>query len=438
MKFLAFLADSLRETIDKKSFWVLGILALFFILLCWSVSFTPVSPEESLQDVVKSFGMVQHLEGTDFTMRDTKVQFKISDIRQLGPEAEFYQDGFDFTLAASPPGKFHEAVTVDAALRKRKIKKATEDPPGQDSSGNYPEPPIEDQVRFLKKRFQENGFPISEIDRKDVAVYTVRLKPVLAQQVVGGHKMGILFGLTDFHLKGISVARVVLIIEVLLAEWVAGIFGVLVALIFTAFFLPSMLEKGNIEIILSKPIHRALLVVYKYLGGLLYVCLLSVLLIGGSWLALSVRSGYWNYNYLWSIAVQSYHFAILYSVSVLFGVLWRSWIGSVLMTALAWILFTAVNMAHAALHSPQIIAKVKPGWLTFSEVLYYIFPKTWYMGKLNEMMLQKSNVGDALPELGEKSIFDASVTWEMVIFSSLAFIVVMLTLSCWRFAKKDY
>jgi ABC-type transport system involved in multi-copper enzyme maturation permease subunit len=161
-------------------------------------------------------------------------------------------------------------------------------------------------------------------------------------------------------------------------------------------------------------------------------------LIGGSWLALSFRSGYWNTSYLWSIGVLTFQFAILYSVSVLFGVLWRSWIGSVLMTALSWVLFTATNWAYRIVHSPDVITRLDQKWITLTDVVYYIFPKTNHLGQLNQVMLAKSNKqGTSMAEMMEEML-PTAITWEMVLLSSGAFILVMIALACWRFAKRDY
>ncbi|MEK7746683.1 MAG: hypothetical protein AAB576_08460, partial [Elusimicrobiota bacterium] len=65
---------------------------------------------------------------------------------------------------------------------------------------------------------------------------------------------GVFFGAYEDYVPGTSIAMMVFIIQTIFAEFVAGFFGVLAALIFTAFFIPSMLEKGNIEILLSKPV----------------------------------------------------------------------------------------------------------------------------------------------------------------------------------------
>jgi ABC-type transport system involved in multi-copper enzyme maturation permease subunit len=157
-------------------------------------------------------------------------------------------------------------------------------------------------------------------------------------------------------------------------------------------------------------------------------------------LALSIRSGYWNPTYLYSIGVQTFYFAILYSVSVLFGVLWRSWIGSILMTILAWIVFTGSCTVYGYVHMPVPPFDLSPFWLSVVDALYYVLPKTSHLSLLNIMDLASANLGETLTmDSGSQSNFlPEGVNWTMVLSTSSAFIVAMLGLSCWRFSRKDY
>lgn len=442
MKFLAFLKDSLRETIDKKSFWVLGIISLLFVLFCFSMSFEPVTPEEGLKETVKSFNTV--ISGDD---RDIRVKsfhdltYEIKNVQVLGKEAGHYEDGFQFLVRPEKQEPFFNAVRLEAAILSGKIKHADADVPSEPNP-----PPVEHQIRFLRKRFMEGGYLYCEVIPAGDG-FAVRAKAVVKEQIRGGFKFGVFFGAYENYVPGMSIAMMVFLFQTIFAELVAGFFGVLAALIFTAFFIPSMLEKGNIEILLSKPVSRPVLLIYKYLGGLLYVLLLSTILIGGSWLGLSLRSGYWNPTYLWSIATLTFHFAILYAVSLLFGVLWRSWIGSIMMTAFAWLAFWAVGKVYETVHSREYAKRLADStWVKAADAAYYVLPKPSHLGSLNVIMLAKSHAAlerqGAVKAEGDgeqpQSILPAAITWELVIFSSLGFIIVMLGLSCWRFSVKDY
>ena len=87
---------------------------------------------------------------------------------------------------------------------------------------------------------------------------------------------------------------------------------------------PIMLEKGNIDLLLSKPMSRTQLLLGKYLGGILVVFINIAFLIIGTWIIISLKFSYWNFNFTFVIIVITFTFAVLYSVVVLFGILFRS------------------------------------------------------------------------------------------------------------------
>src|SRR5262249_35032902 len=47
-----------------------------------------------------------------------------------------------------------------------------------------------------------------------------------------------------------------------IGAWIA----ILVSIVITAFFIPNMLRKGTIDLLLVKPIHRTTLLLYKFVG----------------------------------------------------------------------------------------------------------------------------------------------------------------------------
>src|SRR5207248_2187452 len=112
--------------------------------------------------------------------------------------------------------------------------------------------------------------------------------------------------------------------------------GALVALclsvVITAFFIPNLMRKGSIDLLVSKPIGRVQLLVYKYVGGLTFIFLVSVFTIGGVWLVMAARSGMWDPSFLFVIFALTFTFAILYAVSTAVAVYTRSAIASILVT----------------------------------------------------------------------------------------------------------
>ena len=98
----------------------------------------------------------------------------------------------------------------------------------------------------------------------------------------------------------------------------------LLAIFASSSFVPLMLEKGNIDLLLSKPISRTQLLLGKYFGGILVVFINIAFLILGAWIIISLKFSYWNFNFPLVILVITFTFAVLYSLVVLFGIIFRS------------------------------------------------------------------------------------------------------------------
>lgn len=121
-----------------------------------------------------------------------------------------------------------------------------------------------------------------------------------------------------------------------LTTWLAGVFGVLIAILVTAPTVPQTFEPGAIDLLLSKPVSRSLLFLTKFFGASTFVLLNSIYLIGGMWLVAGLRFDIWSGRLLLCIPVFLFLFVIYYSVSALTGVIWRNAIVSVCCTILFW------------------------------------------------------------------------------------------------------
>src|SRR5262249_34411020 len=99
--------------------------------------------------------------------------------------------------------------------------------------------------------------------------------------------------------------------------------ALLTGVVITSFFIPNMLRKGTVDFLLVKPIHRWVLLLYKYIGGLTFIFLCTAYTIGGIWLVLGIRTGLWaNGSLLWILTLP-FFFAILYAISSFIAVLTR-------------------------------------------------------------------------------------------------------------------
>ncbi|MEM1423696.1 MAG: hypothetical protein AAGH64_06805 [Planctomycetota bacterium] len=128
-------------------------------------------------------------------------------------------------------------------------------------------------------------------------------------------------------------------------SWVATI----IALISTAGIVPAMVTSGAIDTMLSKPIGRVRLFLTKYLTGLLFTLAQVSIFVAGCVLVIGLRTGDWEWGLLLSIPIVTLFFSYLFAVSALVGLLSKSPLTAVLVTALIWFLIFVVNLVDAAM-----------------------------------------------------------------------------------------
>ncbi len=133
-----------------------------------------------------------------------------------------------------------------------------------------------------------------------------------------------LFGQTiDLGEKQIDIRQFVIDVQSAIAMILYGL-GIFLSIFATADLFPHMLEKGKIDLLLSKPISRTNIFFAKYLGGLSIVAFNVAYLVVILWLILSFKTHVWNLGFLYAGALIIITFAILYCFMSLIGVLTRS------------------------------------------------------------------------------------------------------------------
>ena len=141
-------------------------------------------------------------------------------------------------------------------------------------------------------------------------------------------------------------------------NWVADRFGFVFGIAAISFFVPQMLEKGAADVVFSKPVSRSALFLSRYIGGLLFVGILSTFLVGGIALGLAVSSGWFDSGLLWSILALMYGFAIFHAISCTVGVFTRNTIGAILLT----LVFMPVNCGmHAGWEQLVVLEETAKG-----------------------------------------------------------------------------
>ena len=216
----------------------------------------------------------------------------------------------------------------------------------------------------------------------------------------------------------ISIQQIISQIEMMIVSPVA-VLGLLLAIFSSSSFIPTMLEKGNIDLLLSKPVSRTELILGKYFGGLLVVFINVFFLVLGVWLIISLKFGYWNPAFLSISLVITFTFAVLYSMIVLFGIITQ---GSVFGMMMAYFTFLILSpLLFTA--KEKFLDTIENGLLkNLIKGCYYIVPKT------SELM---GSVLNSITAGKEIESFQPVIT-------SMVFLILMLLFSILIFRKKDF
>lgn len=119
----------------------------------------------------------------------------------------------------------------------------------------------------------------------------------------------------------------------------------ILALVSTGGLFPDFIASGSIELMLAKPISRLRLFLTKYLAGLLFTALQVGVFTTACFLVFGIRGNAWEPSIFWTIPLVVLFYSYLFSICVLFGILTKSTITSILLTMLLWFFFFLLNSA---------------------------------------------------------------------------------------------
>jgi hypothetical protein len=427
MKFLALMKDSLREAVDSKVLFVTLGLSCLLILAVGSVSFRPLTAQEEIEDnswltfwdkaYVQNFAQVRP---TDFVL-DVR-HFKQTNGARDPWEGDYQ---FDIVLTFEDPQKAKEFAAKPKLTEAQMLDVLERDYFWLKDVDADLVPPDRDNPLEVRYHVTSKGTKIDNaLDWRyaPTVAFALELPSAFHCSVHGA-----LYWMEDYLVNGFG-------------SWI----GILVGVVLTAFFVPNMLQKGTVDMLLVKPVHRLTLLLYKYIGGLWFVFLNTAFAVGGVWVVLGLRTGVWAPGFLVSILGITFYFAILYAVSVLIAVLTRSPIVSIVVTVFVWAVLWGDGLGYSYLTAvrkePAAKAQaesIPPLVFTVVDAVHYVLPrtkdldvlltKTIGQGLLTEAEY-KSNGYDKLPD----------IQWTESLTVSGVFIAIMLGLACWRFAVKDY
>lgn len=194
--------------------------------------------------------------------------------------------------------------------------------------------------------------------------------------------------------------------------------AVFIAIFLTAHIIPSMLERGTIDLLLSKPISRTKLLFSKAFAGFLVAASCMVFFTFGSWIITSVATGIWNTGYLLSLLPILLEFLSLYSLLVFIGLLTQSAaLGMIITYVLAVVIIPLLANRTATLF--QLIQS--DFWQSVITGIYKTLPQVGEIHEISIRYIVNKPIGDLYP-LG----------------SAAAFALVFFLLSALVFHRKEF
>jgi ABC-type transport system involved in multi-copper enzyme maturation permease subunit len=256
-------------------------------------------------------------------------------------------------------------------------------------------------------------------------------------------KMTLMFGLLDIPFSRTAETPVHDLLCIF-ASWLAGIIGVLMALVWTSGFVPESLQPSAASVLLAKPAPRWLFLAGKYLGVVCFVALHVTIFFVGTWFALGFKTNIWLPAYLLGIPLLVLHFAVVYSFSVMLAVLFRSTMACVVGSVLFWLVCFGINYAR---YYALAFAELNPGGpplsgltMFLAELGYWVLPKPV---DFTIMLQQALNMGTTIVSLDSQPPFKNVLAKDdyhpiFAILSSCGFSVFALWASASQLSKTDY
>lgn len=458
-QFLAILKDSYHEAVDGFVIYAMLGLTAVVLLLLFSLTFEPAPAAEVVTELAPRFAAYAPDRGTAPQVAFALIPFKATDIKADRGDVSFrlvVPPGEAFRRAVAgwlkPPAGPGQKVTFQGGPRGKQkgappdeepndlglaiIKDQTEKVTAEEAAAVTDDQMAAFVVSQVELHLGAWGSAASrvsgteyEFDVRVPGATTSRGWPQDLSLFFGGWKFG-------RYPLGSAVAE----IENTIVNGFGAGFALLIGVVITAFFIPNMLRKGALDLLISKPISRTRLLVFKYVGGLTFVFLLSVAAVGGAWAVIGLRSGHWDPRFLMAVPVLTFTFAVLYAVSTLMAVLTRSAVAAILVTlGFAFCLYLTgqfKTIADLKRNTGLPIMGTWPDWMyTFADTLNTVLPRTKDLDKLiSKATMEGSQTPIALRAVAGQLEYPS---WSGAVGLSLAYIAALLALACWRFNKRD-
>jgi hypothetical protein len=443
----AILKDSVREALDIKILYATVALALLITGLVLTMNFRPVPVDEFFE---------AKLSFLNFLLRSSpegKITLSTLDFKRLDAGTEPWTGDYQFLFNVDT-----EAGTPANLRKEFGVEKMPMTIHGLCEWADHV-----DVVRVKPAVGEEPGKEKEAVNVATSAQYKVTTKGARYKtRQEWYHQPGFLFGAWYLPLKTYRLNQIANFIAVTVVGGTGSGFIMLLSAVITAFFIPNMLSKGTVDLLLTKPIHRFTLFTYKFLGGLTFMIVNTVVIMTGIWLGLGIQAGVWCHTFLLCILIYTFQFAIFYAVSVLVGVLTRTPILSILAVMLFWATLTGVGWFHwwfveqPRLPAATLVEKMQQedkkdlGWFEIGVDFWHaILPRYKDIDWLTDKSISAELIKPPdLSQPGMASYYESrlkeldrqygSYTWASSLGVSTLFIVIVVGLAGWRFTARDY
>jgi len=199
--------------------------------------------------------------------------------------------------------------------------------------------------------------------------------------------------------------------------------GTFLAIFATAHLVPRLMEKGTVDLYLSRPVGRVPLLLSRYAGGLLLAAANVVYLLGAMWLLVIWKTRLVHPRFFFAAGLILFGIATLMAFAFLVGALTSSTAVSIMATFAVFFLSIVLSNLHS--HTGMFSSE----WaVTLVDGLYGAFPKTVEIGRAVVGLVSGAN----------GPIRNRTALSLAPFLSTGLFGLVSLGLACFRFSRKDF
>jgi len=438
------------------------VLAAILVVLVASVGFRPATPQDFLSAPMRQFMGALRLNPAGYEQMG-KPEYLVENVKATSQGEVWRSDYvFDFVIRAPSPEDMKKVRKAGLPMSPGQVREMLRGLNNYYKRVEVHDPPEAAAAMAVGGAVLAADPPWAAAE---VRYHVAASDSLVLDPLAWPHQVSVLFFL-DIPTVHWPLREGVYMIEKWVVSKAGGLLLLLVAAIVTAGFIPNALARGSFDLLASKPIGRTTLLVYKYVGGLTFILLLTTATVLGIWVVIGLRSGLWTTDFLTVIPLLTFHFAVLYAISTFAAVFTRSSLLAILLVVAASGLFWTVGKAHDGIRSREEARAAGPptpedlqrdperalerldpdaplwGFIPKStfpalKALYAVCPRTF---ELDERQSQLIARGVLTPNELKQHGYDKPPreSWGEVLGVSLAFIAVLLALSCWRFTTRDY